>query len=186
MTKIFQNSLKIRHQLRAGSRAFLSFIYNRFLRLRGTPRQISMGLALGVFIGMTPFIGFHTLIAVTLASLFAWNKVTSALGVFITNPLTAPIIYPITYKLGSMITGFSDPTMWLKVFEPGGAIDLLKGSPMILVDLIVGGILIGIPLSFFAYHLSYRLSVRTKSTLVSLRKKYKNKKSTSQVKRIPL
>jgi len=40
-----------------------------------------------------------------------------------------------------MITGFSDPAMWLKVFEPGGAVGLLKDSPMILVDLLVGGIL---------------------------------------------
>jgi len=132
-----------------------------------------MGFALGVFVGMTPFLGFHTLIAVALASLFKWSKITSALGVFITNPLTAPMIYPLTYKLGSMITGFSDPAKWFKVFEPGGVVDLLKGSPMILVDLVVGGILIGIPLSFLVYHLTYRLVIRTKSKLGRFRKKNK-------------
>ena len=184
MNKLFQNSLKISRHLRGGLSAFLIYFYKRFLRVRGTPRQISMGLALGVFIGMTPFIGFHTLIAITLASLFAWSKITSVLGVFITNPLTAPIIYPLTYKLGTMITGFSDPAMWLKVFEPGGAVDLLKDAPMILVDLIVGGVLIGIPLSFFAYHLTYRLILRTKNRLGKRQKK--RIKSTSQAKRTPL
>ena len=38
----------------------LKRFYNRFLKLRGSPRQASLGMAMGVFVGMSPFIGFHT------------------------------------------------------------------------------------------------------------------------------
>ena len=60
--------------------------YYRFLRIRGAPEQIALGMALGVFIGMTPFLGFHTVIAVMLAAVFKWSKIAAGVGVFITNP----------------------------------------------------------------------------------------------------
>ena len=45
--------------------------YERFLKIRGDPREIALGFALGLFIGMTPFMGFHTASAVFLAALRA-------------------------------------------------------------------------------------------------------------------
>jgi uncharacterized protein (DUF2062 family) len=126
--------------------------YYRFLRLRGAPEQISLGIALGVFIGMTPFLGFHTVIAVMLAAVFKWSKIAAGVGVFITNPFTAPFIYPLTYKLGAKVAGFSKLNHFPKLFEPGGVIGLMKNSPMILVDLVVGGVIIGIPLAIISYY----------------------------------
>lgn len=140
----------------------LKRIYYRFLRIRGTPRQISQGLALGFFIGMTPFLGFHTVLAVMLAALFKWNKIAACVGVFITNPFTAPLIYPLTYKLGSMVTGFSDPSQWQKLFESGGVISLVKNSPMILVDLFFGGMIIGLPMAFIVYYVALNALSRAK------------------------
>lgn len=137
----------------------LKLIYYRFVRLRGTPEQISLGLSLGIFVGMTPFLGVHTVIAVALAALFKWSKITAAIGVMITNPFTAPLIYPVTYKLGAMVTAFSNPSQWSGIFEPGGVMGLMKSSPNIVIDLIVGGLLIGLPLSFVSYCLTmYALS----------------------------
>jgi uncharacterized protein (DUF2062 family) len=132
----------------------LKLIYYRFVRLRGTPEQISLGLSLGIFVGMTPFLGAHTVIAVALASLFKWSKITAAIGVMITNPFTAPLIYPVTYKLGAMVTAFSNPSQWSRIFEPGGVIGLMKSSPIIVIDLIVGGVIIGLPLSFVSYYIA--------------------------------
>ena len=34
----------------------------RFLRLRGAPEEIAKGLALGIFIGLTPTFGFQMLL----------------------------------------------------------------------------------------------------------------------------
>lgn len=129
--------------------------YYRFLRLRGTPRQIGQGLALGVFIGMTPFLGFHTVIAVMLAAVLRWSKIAAGVGVFVTNPFTAPLIYPLTYKLGAAVSGLSKMSHFPKLFEPGGVIGLMKNSPMILVDLLVGGVIIGLPLAIVSYYIAF-------------------------------
>ena len=129
----------------------LKRLYHRFLRIRGNPQQIALGLALGVFIGMSPFMGIHAVIAVMSASVVKWSKIAAAAGVFITNPLTAPLIYPLTYRLGATITGFSEPFHLRTLFESGGLVNLIKNSPMILVDLIVGGMILGLPLAVIAY-----------------------------------
>lgn len=146
---------------KSSSRLFrmLKLIYYRFVRLRGTPEQISLGLSLGIFVGMTPFLGVHTIISIALASLFKWSKITAAIGVMITNPFTAPLIYPAAYKLGAMVTLFSKPAQWSKIFESGGVIGLMKSSPMIFINLFVGGVIIGLPLSFVSYYVAmYALS----------------------------
>ncbi|MGD9364260.1 MAG: DUF2062 domain-containing protein [Desulfobacteraceae bacterium] len=166
---------------KSSSRLFrmLKLVYYRFIRLRGTPEKISLGLSLGIFIGMTPFLGAHTLIAVALASLFKWSKITAAIGVMITNPFTAPLIYPVTYKLGAMVTAFSSPSQWSKIFEPDGVIGLMKSSPMIFIDLIVGGVLIGLPLSLVSYYL-------TMLALSRARRRLKIRKARRALKRAAL
>lgn len=75
----------------------------RFIRLQGTPHEISRGFALGILIGMTPTFG----IQMPLALLFAWllkeSKVAAIIGVWITNPLTAPVIYALEYETGRVM-----------------------------------------------------------------------------------
>jgi len=144
---------------------YLKRFYHRFFKLRGSPREASLGMALGVFVGMSPFFGFHTAIAVLLASLFKWSKITAAVGVFITNPVTAPIIYPLTYRLGAMLTGFSEPIQWTRLLEPVAFIELLKNSPMIIIDMLAGGILVGIPLSIIVYFIAHAIFSRAKKRI---------------------
>jgi hypothetical protein len=48
--------------------------YERFLRIRGQPREIALGFALGLFVGMTPFMGLQTVIAVPLAALLQMEQ----------------------------------------------------------------------------------------------------------------
>jgi len=72
----------------------------RFIRLQGTPNEISRGVALGIAIGMTPTFGFQMLIGAFFAWILKESKVAAILGVWITNPLTAPIIYALEYETG--------------------------------------------------------------------------------------
>ncbi|MGD8837256.1 MAG: DUF2062 domain-containing protein [Desulfobacteraceae bacterium] len=143
----------------------LKGFYNRFLRIRGTPLQVSLGLGLGIFIGMSPFMGFHTVIAVMIASLVKWSKIAAGIGVFITNPFTAPFIYPLTYRLGVSVTGFSDPSLLRKLFESGGIVELLKDSPMMIVDLIVGGVVLGLPLAAVAHLAAFHIVTRARARM---------------------
>ena len=77
----------------------------RFLRLRGTPDEVAKGVALGIFIGMTPTFGFQMAIALFFAWLLRENKLAAVLGVWITNPITAPFIYAAQYETGRLILG---------------------------------------------------------------------------------
>jgi len=152
-------------------RVFVSIkaFYIRFLKIRGTPEQISLGMALGLFIGMTPFMGFHTITAVAMASIFGWNKLAAGIGVFITNPFTAPVIYAFTYQLGSNITGYSDPGELASLFKDDGVIALIKSSPMIILDLLIGGMIIGIPVTVIGYFATLKI-------VKDARKKFKKRK----------
>ncbi len=77
----------------------------RLLRIRKSPDEIAKGLALGVFIGMTPTFGFQMVIAIFFALLLSENKIAAAVGVWITNPLTAPFIYALEYESGRLVMG---------------------------------------------------------------------------------
>ena len=81
----------------------LKKVYERFLKIRGDPHEIAMGLALGLFLGMSPTMGIQTPAAILLAALFKWNKISAAIGVWITNPLTAPFVYGLNYYIGAKL-----------------------------------------------------------------------------------
>ena len=135
---------------------FIKIAYSRFLKIRGEPRQIARGLALGTMVGMTPFMGLHTVIAVFLAALCKWNKLSAAVGVFITNPITAPFIYPITYLVGKTFIGASSIPLIDKSLSFDTIFSLIKNSPLILVDLLAGGIITGLPLSIAVYFVALK------------------------------
>ncbi len=77
----------------------------RFIRLRGAPDEIAKGVALGIFIGMTPTFGFQMAIAVFFAFLLKENRLAAILGVWVTNPVTAPFIYALEYESGRILLG---------------------------------------------------------------------------------
>jgi len=129
--------------------------YARFLKIRGHPHEIAMGLALGIFIAMTPTMGFQMAIAICLATFFKWNKVAAGIGVWVTNPVTAPIIYPVCYYIGSRI--YSVP----KSQSVGAGLNvklfytLLVKAPELFFALTIGGVIIGLPLAIAGYYFAY-------------------------------
>ena len=54
---------------------------------------------------MTPTMGIQMPIAVFVAALFKWSKISAAFGVWITNPITSPLIYGLTYIVGAKLLG---------------------------------------------------------------------------------
>ena len=122
-------------------------LYERFLKIRGTPREIALGMALGLMVGMSPTMGVQTIIAVFLASLFKWSKITAAIGVQITNPLTAPFIYGTTYLIGAKLLGITAEFDIREMLNLDGLIHLVGQAPMILITMTLGGIVVGLPLA---------------------------------------
>ena len=74
-------------------------------RLSGTPHSIAAGVACGVAISFTPFIGFHLLGRFSCGSLVRGNYVAAAVGTLVGNPWTLPFIWVATYKLGHVLLG---------------------------------------------------------------------------------
>ncbi len=162
--------------------------YARFLKIRGSPREIALGLALGLFVAMTPTMGFQMALAVCLATFFKWNKISAGLGVWVTNPVTAPFIYPVCYYLGSRI--YSVP----KSLTLGHGLDvetfylLLVKAPDLFIALTIGGVIIGLPLAVTGYYFAYsaicryqdeikmKLARRKEKRALNIKKKRKKKK----------
>ncbi|QTA89168.1 DUF2062 domain-containing protein [Desulfonema magnum] len=129
--------------------------YDRLVKIRGQPREIALGFALGIFIGMSPSIGFQTPIAIFFASLLKWNKISAAVGVWISNPLTAPVIYGITYIIGATLLGINNTSKLSDDFQPAAIFAMLSKGPEIIWAMIIGGVIIGLPLAVMAYYFCY-------------------------------
>ncbi len=125
------------------------------VKIEGDPRSIALGFALGIFIGMTPTMGFQMPIAVFFAIPFGLNKISSAAGVWITNPVSAPIIYPINYLVGVKlfsidISGEMFVDLSLKSLK-----SLLLETPDIFLAATLGGIVLGTPIAIAGYYIVY-------------------------------
>lgn len=126
--------------------------FARLLEIHGHPREIALGAALGLFVGMTPLMGIQMAIAIFLAALLKWNKIAAGIGVWITNPLTAPFIYGINYYVGArLITWKSHRPPLPAQFDLDALLSLVHSGPEILLILTVGGLVLGIPLAVVGY-----------------------------------
>jgi uncharacterized protein (TIGR03546 family) len=134
--------------------------YLRFVRMRGHPHEIALGFALGIFIGMTPTLGLQMPIAVFCASLLKWNPISAALGVWITNPLTAPFIYTFTYMVGSKLLNLLKVQPFLAERLSFRALQILRKTPRVLYAFVFGGFIVGIPLAIVSYYLAYFVIVQ--------------------------
>ena len=131
--------------------AKLNFV--RFARLEGTPVEIAKGFALGIFIGMTPTFGFQMLMAVFFAFLLRENRLAAVLGVWISNPFTAPFIYALEYESGRLLLGMERVDLAFEFnFQAFKSL-----SWDIFLPMWVGGILFGLVCGLLSYSLTLRL-----------------------------
>jgi len=129
----------------------LRYLYLHFVRYRREPAELARGMAIGVFVGFTPLLGFHMVLAVTLSMFFEGNKIMAALATWIGNPLTLPFIFPLEYLVGHWLLG-------------GGALNLrglsrtpsaiLHTSWNLLLPLSVGSLVLGSAAAVVAYFLT--------------------------------
>jgi hypothetical protein len=77
----------------------------RMVRENSTPARTGLGFALGAFIGIFPSFLIGTPIAFLVAGRLGWNRAAAAAGTFLTNPLTAPMLYSLSAWLGLEMLG---------------------------------------------------------------------------------
>ncbi len=125
----------------------------RFARLNGSPDDIAKGMALGIFIGMTPTFGFQMAIAIFCAWLLQENKIAAVVGVWVTNPLTAPFIYALEYETGRVLLGL--PHIHLPAELSFAALGKMGWE--VLVPLCLGSLLHAVLWGAIAFSLTLRL-----------------------------
>lgn len=136
--------------------------YEKFISLKGEPATIAAGLAIGVFVGVTPTIPFHTAIIILLGLLFRQNITAACLGSwFISNPVTIPLLYLSQYELGRILLGMPPCRFEITDYSLGGVAAL---GWQILLPLQTGGIIMAPFFAVPAYFIAHRMiaAVRAK------------------------
>ncbi len=127
--------------------------------IKETPHRIALAFALGIFIGMSPLLGIHTVLGILIAWVFRLNKLATVVGVYITNPWTIIPIYTFGTWVGAKCLGIADivPDIdWRNV----SAAALLNELRPLLMPFVVGTFLIGTVFAVVGYFIIYRLTRR--------------------------
>lgn len=124
------------------------------LAVKEPPRKVAAAFAIGIFVGMSPLLGFHTLLGIFLAWQLKLNKLVTLVGVYVTNPWTIVPIYTFGTWVGTKILGVEGiiPAMnWshmtLKI--------LLDDFKHLLIPFIVGSMVTGTVAALLGYFLIY-------------------------------
>ena len=80
--------------------------FRRLLAIDDPPERTALAFSIGVFIGFSPLLGLHTILATAIAFLFRFNKIAIYTGTFLNNPfLTLVPIIIASYAIGAFILG---------------------------------------------------------------------------------
>ncbi|MGA6924061.1 MAG: DUF2062 domain-containing protein [Desulfosarcina sp.] len=137
-----------------GPRERFSQMLVRMRQLEGNPCSIARGMAVGIFVSITPIIPLQTLVAVTLAFLVRGSKSAAVLGTWLSNPLTIPLVYFVNYKLGCIILGYPK-TVDSIAFD--SLSQLMELGLEVTWAMVVGGVVIGGVLGLAAYFITLRV-----------------------------
>ena len=86
-------------------KGFKRFWNEDILKSEEPAHKKAAAVALGIFVGILPLWGLHTLLVFLLAAVFNLNKVIAFLFSNISIPPLIPVIIYASYQLGSLITG---------------------------------------------------------------------------------
>jgi uncharacterized protein (DUF2062 family) len=129
----------------------LRYHWLKFLRLQDNPQKIAWGMALGVFIGITPTVPFHTVMALTLATLLRVSPVAAFLGIQAGNPLLLGPIYLASYKIGQFLLYSGAPLKLPETYTLKNFLLLLWQGGLALQ---VGGVVLAAPPALASYFLT--------------------------------
>lgn len=160
-------------------RYFLLRLWRRGLNLlrnlltaHGRPHDLARGTAIGLVVGLTPFIGLHFFIVLGLAQLMRASKVLAMLAIFISNPWTVVPICVYEGRLAEKVMGCEEQLFTMEAvrevfFDAEGHQTLTQRLRRIatrkeigdyLFRMMVGGLIIAIPLAAGGYWVTYRLA----------------------------
>lgn len=126
-------------------------LIKQFTRSGLTLKEIAIGIAIGNFVGILPFIGLHTIMAIGCAYIFRLNPLIVIIGSNISNPISFPFILFISAQIGSLLLNGSFLSIKL------GGISIVN---YYLLPTIVGSVLLGIVAGCISYFLVLKMARR--------------------------
>lgn len=139
-------------------------LLNKIKELHGDPHYVSLGIAIGVFVAITPTIPFHTVTAVALAVFFKASKPAAIIGVWVSNPFTVFFLYFACYKTGHIffedsIKGMEAIRILLEHLESDIDFsskfeyfkEFMHTNIKIFMIMNIGGVILGLPSGIISY-----------------------------------
>ncbi len=140
-------------------------LIKKLLHIEDTPERTALAYSIGIFLGFSPFLGFHTLAGLAIAFLFNLNRVAILLGVWSNTPWWIVPYYTIATWVGMWVTGFQIDKVSLKeMFQLGMDQGFMSSNFWsritsqwgILFSFGVGSLILAALLSLIVYPLSLR------------------------------
>ncbi len=116
-------------------------------RERGTPRELALAVAVGVFVGCSPALGIHGLVAVGAATALRLNRLWAWIGSRLSNMITLPFVVYVQIQVAHRLrTG-----TWMEL-EREHIVDQVGA---LLGDWLLGLVTLGTVISMFMGLLAY-------------------------------
>ena len=129
--------------------------------VKDSPRKVAVSFAIGVFIGMSPVLGLHTVLGFAVAWLFRMNKFVTMVGVYITNPWTIVPIYTFSTWVGARILGVQHLIPSIN-WNEATITYLLREMKPLFWPFVCGTMLIGLLSAVVGYFVIYHAVVRNR------------------------
>ena len=167
---------KVKNILRSGKRdkgispgRTIRYQWLRLVRLQGDPFVLARGIAIGTFVGLTPTIPFHTILIILFCAVGRGHLVAGFIvSLLVSNPLTIPLQYYISWKVGTILTGSS--LSWEQVKYLMGLareVSMLEAVKLIYINsfrsmlsVLLGGIVFSLPFAITSYFSALYLYIR--------------------------
>ncbi len=128
-------------------KSFKRFVKEDVLESDGSNRVKAFSVALGIFVGFSPFWGFHTLLVISLSVLFKLNKVLAFVASNVSLPPFIPFIIVASLFLGApFVAGDSD------IFNQEWNFDLVKNH---LLQYIIGSFILAGSMSVIIWVITF-------------------------------
>jgi uncharacterized protein (DUF2062 family) len=120
------------------------------LQLDSSPHHLALSFSVGVFFGISPLVGLHTILGLLAAWLFRFNRVVVLSGVYVTNPWSIVPIYTFCTWVGALLLGYDRvlPDVDWKHLSPGS---LMNELGHLLMPFVVGSTVVALAAAGVGY-----------------------------------
>lgn len=118
--------------------------------IKDSPRRLALSFSTGLFIGMSPLLGLHTILSIVVASVFRLNKLVTLMGTYVTNPWSLIPIYAFCTWIGVKLTGGSESLGDIN-FHDITVFNILHALKGLFWPFVIGTTTTGLVCAFFSY-----------------------------------